>query len=130
VIHANHNDEFHTAICKSHPDTYYDWKIICLFYVAIHYLKALARHRHKKLGESHLHINNNIRVGPHNPTMPLQNTAYRNYMHLFHYSQTARYDGIDDLSTFNTLMKSNYLHSLKCFQDFKKYIISSGVKLT
>jgi hypothetical protein len=117
-------------ICKSHPNTYYDWKIVCLFYVAIHYLKALAKHRNKKIGDHHLHINNNIRNGPHNPTMPLQSTAYKNYMNLFHYSQTARYDGINDLVTFNSLMKSDYMHALMCFEDFKKYIISSGVKLS
>lgn len=130
MIHANHNEEFHVAICKSHPDTYFDWKIVCLFYVAIHYLKALAKHRNKHIGEFHVHINNNIRSGPHNPAMPLQKTAYQNYMNLFHYSQTARYDGINDLNTFNVLMKGNYVHALKCFEDFKKYIISSEVNLS
>ncbi len=49
VMHANHNDVFHTSICKNFPDTYYDWKLTCLFYVAIHYLKALAKKRKKIL---------------------------------------------------------------------------------
>ncbi len=130
VIHANHNDAFHVAICQTFPDTYYDWKLTCLFYVAIHYLKALALKRKKSIGQTHYEINNNIRSGKHRPAMPIADTAFNNYMNLFHYSQSARYDGVEDINIFTALKKGDYEHALKCFGDFKKFIISNDVKLS
>jgi len=129
VNHANHNHEFHDRICSLYSDHFYDWKITCLFYIAIHYLKALADHRGKNIGVYHYEINRNIKSGTHNPTMPISNTAYSNYMSLFHYSQTARYDGFNDINIFNELMKNDYSHALNCFDQFKKFIVSSGVSL-
>jgi hypothetical protein len=129
VVHANYNHDFYEKICSYHPDYYFDWKIICLFYTAIHFLKALAKHRAKKIGFSHFEINSNIRRGKHNPAMPISDTAFSNYMNLFHYSQTARYDGIEDMNAFNELRKRDHDHSLQCFRDFKKFIITSGVKM-
>jgi hypothetical protein len=129
IRHANHNHAFYGMICRQSPDDYFDWKLITLFYIAFHYLKALARHRKKNIGEHHFQINNNIRSGAHHPNMPLSDTAYHNYMRLFHYSQDARYDEIQDLSTFKELRKRDHEHALKCFTDFRKYIISQGVNL-
>ena len=57
AVHAHHNKNFHDAICRLQPDVYYDWKITSLFYVAIHYLKSLAQHRNKSIGNFHFEIN-------------------------------------------------------------------------
>ncbi|HEX9504039.1 MAG TPA: hypothetical protein VF974_07050 [Patescibacteria group bacterium] len=129
VNHANHNHIFYETICQQFPDTYFDWKLTCLFYVSVHYLKALATLRKKKIGSHHVEINRNIKRGSHNPTMPLSDTAYNNYMILFHYSQTARYDGMGNVDTFNKLREADHRHAIKCFRDFRKYIITQGVKL-
>lgn len=128
VIHAQHNETFHDHLCEQFPASYFDWKLTAIFYAACHYLKALAVKRNKIIGEFHVQINNNIRSGPHNPTMPLPKGAYKNYMDLFHYSQTARYDGvIPDLKTFEELRKADYQHALQCFTNFKKYMVDQGV---
>ena len=39
---ANHNQKFHDCINSEFPGHFCDWKITVLFYIAIHYLKALA----------------------------------------------------------------------------------------
>ena len=126
IKHANHNMGFHTKICSQYPDEYYDWKIICLFYIAIHYLKSLSLHRQKIIGDRHSEINVNIRK---NGRMPLAKTARDNYLKLFEFSQSARYEGIDEIEEFNRLQKTDYGFALKCFWDFEKYIISNGVKI-
>lgn len=126
---AKHNEDFHECLCTQFQNLYYDWKITCLFYIGIHYLKALSIKRKKNIGVHHVEINRNIKSGKHNPTMPISDTAYSNYMQLFHYSQDARYDGFEDIETFNELKKLDYEHAYKCFSDFKKFIISSGVKI-
>jgi hypothetical protein len=129
AIHANHNHLFYDGICTQYPDTYFDWKITILFYVAFHYLKALAKHRKKEIGQHHVEINRNIRSGSHYPTMPISDRAYDNYMNLFHYSQTARYEGMPDIATFNVMREADHGHALKCFKEFKAFIVSSGVIL-
>ena len=129
AVHANHNHTFYEMVCKEHPDTFFDWKIIALFYVSFHYLQALAKHRKKNIGTHHVDINNNIRSGNPSAAMPISNTAFKNYMYLFQYSRTARYDGIVDMTVFQKLRKADHDHACKCFRDFRKYIITSGVKL-
>lgn len=126
INQANHNNSFHDLICENQPDKYFDWKITCLFYSAIHLLKALANHRGKAIGDTHFDINKNIR---NDGKMPLARTAYRNYMALYNYSQSARYDGFGDFNIFNELKKKDYQHALKCFNDFKSYVLSAGVVL-
>ena len=42
---AEHNEGFYAVMCSYNASSYYDWKITCQFYVAIHYLKALAEKR-------------------------------------------------------------------------------------
>lgn len=127
INHAKHNEKFHELICNAENTGYYDWKVTVLFYVAIHYLKALAQFRKKSIGESHEQINNNIKNNRQGATMPLQNTARNNYMALYRYSQTSRYDGFTDADTFQQLMKRDYEDALECLSDFKKYIASSKV---
>lgn len=126
---ANHNEQFHQTLCNLPTNDYTDWKITCLFYIAIHYLKALAKHRNKNIGKFHFEINKNIKSGKHNPAMPISDTAWQNYMNLFHYSQDARYEGYDDPKVFKAINERNYSHALKCLSDFKKYIYSSGVPI-
>lgn len=130
IKHANHNDEFHSVICMQYPDQYHDWKIVCLFYISIHHLKSLAKLRKKEIGKYHHEINKNIKPGHHNPAMPISNTARRNYMRLFHYSQEARYKAIKDIEEFKDSMKEDYEHAIQCYTDFKKFIISSGVRVS
>lgn len=129
INHARHNENFHRELQNLSFNDYADWKIICLFYVAIHYLKALSKHRNKKIGESHKEINYNIGNNTRNgkPTMPINTTAYSNYIALYSYSQDARYEGYTDFALFKGINEGNYNHAVKCLEDFKKYISTSGI---
>lgn len=119
--HATHNKDFHTRIEDLYSGHYFDWKIVCLFYTSIHYLKALACKRNKNIGDNHREIIRNITHG----TMQISGTARTNYVALFNYSQIARYEGIDDMDSFNLLRENDYRHAVKCFTDFEKFIHSS-----
>ena len=131
INHAEHNERFHQNLIDLSPSEYSDWKIICLFYIAVHYLKALSKHRGKDIGESHRDVNYNIgnidRYGK--PTMTITSTARSNYMNLYRYSQSARYDGCLDFEVFKEVNDSNYQHSLRCFEQFKSFIKTSGVEI-
>lgn len=126
AVHANHNMEFHTKICVQYPDHYYDWKVICLLYIAFHYLKSLSLHRRKEIGDYHREIIANIME---KGSMPLTKKARRNYMQLFYFSRVARYKGIEDFEVFNRNRKMHHEKALKSFRDFEKYIISIGTKI-
>lgn len=126
---ARHNEDFHNSLCREFEHSFFDWKITCLFYISIHYLKALAVKRNRYIGNHHAEINRNIKSGPHNPAMPISRTACNNYMQLFHHSQTARYDGFEDLATFNELKRDDYQQALQWFDAFKKFVGSSGVAM-
>ena len=129
--HAVHNEKFHKNLVDLSPNDYSDWKVVCLFYISVHYLKALSKHRGKDIGESHKEINYNIGNISRNgkPTMPISATAYSNYMNLFRYSQSARYDGYLNFEVFKAINDGNYTHSLKCFSDFKAFVKTSGIPI-
>ncbi|HEY8971106.1 MAG TPA: hypothetical protein VIM64_18510 [Puia sp.] len=126
IRHAEYNYAFYEMLCQKYPDDYFDWKLVALFYTAFHYLKALARHKKINIGDRHAEINRNLMRGG---AMPVSDTAFNNYMDLFHMSQDARYTSIPDLALFRKLREKDHRHALKCFSDFRKYIISRGVKL-
>src|SRR6476619_3990067 len=50
---ARHNEDFHNSLCREFEHSFFDWKITCLFYISIHYLKALAVKRNKYIGSHH-----------------------------------------------------------------------------
>lgn len=124
IDQANHNQAFHDQIHASFPETYYDWKVTTLFYVAIHLLKSLAAKRKINIGDSHESISKNIKPirGYEKPSMPLSTTAYDNYKSLYQYSRTSRYDGMTDPIGFEEEMKDMHDRALICLRNFRLYI--------
>ena len=127
--HASRNIEFENCIHEHFPDDYYDWKIVALFYSAFHLLQALAAKRKIKLGANHHDINRAINPDFRNSDkkMPVSLTAYNNYIALFSYIHSARYDGFDDPDDFELINKSSYAHAKKLHSDFSKYCLD-GLK--
>jgi hypothetical protein len=126
---ATHNQEFHDKIVDDFSEQFYDWKITVLFYVAIHYLKALAAKRNINIGETHYEIEQSVNPDRGNSTMNISRGAWREYKNLFRYSQTARYEGITDFDTFEKLKQIDHSFCLKHLDNFKKYIESQGITL-
>lgn len=126
---ANHNKNFHDCIETQFAGQFYDWKITVLFYVAIHYLKALATHRHIDIGETHFDIEHNVNPDRYNAKMRITKGAWREYKNLFNYSRTARYEGIIDIATFEKLKQVDHTFCLTHLENFRKYIQSQGISI-
>jgi len=127
---ASHNEDFHKCICENFSDKFYDWKITTLFYIAIHYLKALATKKGIDIGQTHHEIEHNVNPDKHNAKMRIRKGAWREYKSLLNYSRTSRYDGItSDFETFELLMENDYQFALKNLANFKKYIESQGIDI-
>ena len=129
IDQANHNQEFHDTICTTYTDKFFDWKITVLFYVAIHCLKALARKRGIDIGDTHYDIEKSVNPDRPESVMKITKNAWREYKALFQYSRTARYEGITDIDTFNTLKKTDHKYCLVHLSNFKKYITGQGIIL-
>jgi len=124
---ASHNIDFHHCIDEKFNDKFYDWKITVLFYVAIHYLKALATKRNIDIGETHYEIEQSVNPDRPNSKMKITRNAWREYKNLFNYSRTARYEGITDFNTFEKLKQADHPYCLQHLDNFKKYIQNQGI---
>lgn len=89
IDQANHNKDFHSCIQDNFYERFYDWKITVLFYIALHYLKALYLKRNMNIGDTHFDIEQNVNPDRPNPTMTITKGAWREYKNLFNYSRTA-----------------------------------------
>lgn len=128
VDQANHNRRFHDCIAENFPDDYFDWRITVLFYIANHYLNALAAKTNRNIGSTH--EENARQVNPKkNGDMPISETAWKNYRRLFAYSCNARYLGIRIPADFGKVMRRDYEHCLKLLEDFRKYVSGRGVNV-
>lgn len=126
---ATHNQNFHDCIDTQFNGHFYDWKITVLFYVGIHYLKALASSRGIDIGETHFDIEQNVNPERNNARMRITKSAWREYKNLFTYSRTARYEGISDIDTFQQLKQIDHSYCLSHLSNFKKYVQSQGVSV-
>ena len=97
--HAKHNENFHVCICTNYADNFFDWKIIVSFYIAIHYLKALAAHKNIQLPSSHFAIDKMCDPKKAENALGLTHNAWDWYTLLYQCSRTARYDGFIDTDT-------------------------------
>ena len=122
---AAHNEEFHLSICTQFSDDFFDWKITCIFYTALHYLKALASYRNVDLGQKHTDIFRSINPRNNLRVMQIPSNMFDKYDEMFRYSHSSRYDGIStDEDTFKIIMKNDYQEAVKLLTPFKKYILS------
>jgi hypothetical protein len=128
---AKHNQELLSEMNVKFPQQFFDWKITISFYIAIHYLQALTDSKNIEIGQSHYDIELNINPNSNNnPKMRTTRGAWEEYRRLFRYSQTARYEGInEDIEEFEILMELDYIRCIKHLNNFKKYIKSQGLDI-
>lgn len=120
---AQHNESFHSAINTHFASSFFDWKITCLFYAAIHYLKELGDFNGLDIGHSHTDIE--VNVSPHKGAtlMPIPDTEWTMYRNLYRYSRSARYTGFaTDEKTFEACRALDYKYSLADFTAFKQFV--------
>jgi hypothetical protein len=130
IDQALHNENFHKCIEDHFIDQFNDWKITALFYCAVHYLQSLAAKRRISIGETHHDIESNVNPDRNSASMRISRNAWREYKNLYRYSCTARYNGITDHSTFETLKKVDHGFCLQHLDKFKKYIKGQGVPIS
>lgn len=104
------------------PDNYFDWKITCTFYCALHLLKSLGEFLGINIGESHKEIFSNIKPNNAARLLLIKDKAYDAYSMIFDYSRVARYDGIFDSHSFEIIKRNDYLHCRSKYEYLRKYI--------
>ncbi len=124
---AQHNQDFHDCVHSSFSDKFFDWKITALFYIAIHYLKALASQKGINIGDTHADIEKSVNPDKHDVKMRISRNAWRDYKSLYQYSRTARYEGIMDIKSFEKLKEIDHGYCLEHLRKFKGYIQGQGV---
>ena len=129
INQAEHNQDFHKCIVDKFEDSFFDWKITVLFYIAIHYLKALAEKRGENIGDTHIEIDRSVNPDRNDSTMKITRNAWREYKQLYNYSRTARYEGITDFDTFNKLKEIDHKYCLEHVKRFKAYIKGQKVPI-
>lgn len=126
---VQHNEDFHVTLCAQNQNKYFDWKVTCLFYIAIHCLKALASKNGINIGSTHKEVEISISPLKGATKMPISQRAWNNYQMMYRYSMTARYDGFLDRETFEEVKRADYNHSMQCLNGFKGYIKGQGVPI-
>jgi hypothetical protein len=129
LLQIKHNQDFYDCICAGHPDNYYDWKITVSFYIAVHYLKALAYKKMVLLPSSHFDVEKLV-----NPTkgdaLKLTHNAWDWYYNLYLYSRTARYSGFtEDPTLYMAIKKADYQYCEKYLTKFKNYMKGKGIQV-
>jgi uncharacterized protein (UPF0332 family) len=128
INHANHNYTFHESIQECFPDHYFDWKVTCIFYVALHYMRAYIKSKGVDPGSSHNEIDqiiNPARKGK----LPVTKTCWENYRNLYEYSRVARYDGFIDVEAFLNERKIEHMYSGQHLEEIKSYLKDHGLKI-
>jgi hypothetical protein len=126
---AKHNLKFLEAIEASFPEDYFDWKITVLYYVSIHMLKCWAKQRGADIGRTHQEIANSLNPRRGRQVTPLPEWVWDKYSDLLRYSQSSRYDGINNAAIVLSAQKKNYQECKKLFQSFCSYMKSKGIEL-
>lgn len=129
ILQSEHNQKFHLSICSHNPNNFFDWKITCLFYDAIHCLKALAAKKGVNIGHTHSDIERNVSPFKNATIMPLPHAAWNNYHNLYRYSRSSRYNGFTSETAFEIIKQIDHNHCLQCIENFKSYVKSQGVPL-
>jgi len=129
IEQLNHNTAFHSSVCTSFPDQFYDWKITVLFYAALHCIKAHFRNKNIDIGNTHAEIERNINPRITHAPHKVNKGCWHNYKSLYRYSQTARYDGIADSAIYEESLKADHAYCVEHLEAVKLYVKSQGLTL-
>ena len=123
IEQAERNEELHAVLKINEPDRFFNWRIVALYYGALHYLKALASKKNIVIGETHSQIESSCNPDRPSPKMPLNRDAWLQYQNLQKCAKESRNDLAADQ------VKRDYEYCLQELDGFKKYIKTQGIQL-
>ena len=129
INQAIHNEAFLNSIEEKCPDTFFDWKITIVFYIALHYLRAYANIKKVRIGASHKELLYHSNPNHIDAINPLSKNAYRIYRDLFSAAHNSRYQGFLDKTHRMLLMEQEFIRCKKNLRELKKYLKSQGLKI-
>ncbi len=98
---ATHNEGLLNHLEASCPESFNDWKVTLVYYLALHQLRAYCRFKHVMVGRSHKDLEVAMKnQGASVPNLDVDRECTDAYMLLESVSRAARYDGIDDPALF------------------------------
>lgn len=124
-----HNKTFLSNIHQRWPEQYFDWKITVCFYIALHYVKALALEKKVFIGDSHYAIDKNVNPERPNVKLNIPPKIWKAYKYLFYYSQSARYSGIINKNSFNRVQQRNYVFCETYLKHIIQYMSQQGISI-
>jgi hypothetical protein len=125
---ATYNHEFYVLLTEKFPNYFFDWKIVAMFYCAIHCLKAYCLKNHGiYIGNTHYEIIKNVSHKSSDRIVDLPSGMWDEYYALYQYSKNARYEGITDIRIFELLMKEDFRHASLHLTRLKLYLKSGEI---
>jgi len=115
---AEYNERFLAEVEKWHPNTFFDWKITVVFYIAVHYIDAYLA-SHKIYCNDHQQRRYEIEEGLYNVTQ----LCLDNYNNLYRVSRHARYNGFTDIIEFNKYQNEKYKEAKSNLKKIKDFVI-------
>lgn len=122
IDQAQRNEELHVILSTNHPDKFFNWKIMAIYYAAFHFLKALASKKNIEIGDTQYAIDKSCNPESNATIMPIQREAWHHYIELQRQFSASSYNSpagsymSDDLRRIHGRC-IEHLHS------FKKYIV-------
>ncbi len=126
---VHHNADFLKHQCRHCSDRFFDWKVICCFYIAYHAVKGLAEHRKIDIGKSHSEISRNFNPQVRHAQMRLSQNCWRNYRDLRIHSESARYNGFENIQDHEDQNRENLRESVDMMNFVLKYCKGQGLEV-
>lgn len=127
---AKNNERFLEFIEQNIKDNFYDWKIIVIFYAALHYIKALLKLKRKPPGFTHNELKNIINPQNTQARYPFPQKIYDSYDELYDDSRNARYTAVYMNEFQILLMNSLYNRSKTNLANIKKHVSQEGLVIS
>jgi hypothetical protein len=127
---AKSNEKFLLFIEQNAVNDFYDWKITVIFYIALHYIKALLKFKKKPTGYTHFDLDKIINPCKPSASCPFPQDKYDCYNDLYIDSRNARYSPVYS-TDFQILLVHVLCEKSKTnLGAIKKYVVSEGLKIT
>ncbi len=115
---AKHNENFLAVLEKSFPNEFYDWKIVVIFYIAVHYIEAYFD-SHGIKTTNHKQRRELIEFGE----FSFLRSFIDNYDNLFNICHISRYNGFKNFEAFNAHQKEKLKEAKKNLKVIRDTII-------
>jgi len=124
---AKHNEDFLTSLESHFPDEYLDWKLVVIFYSALHYTNAFFKFKNVPHPHNHTERKEKIDPGNQNASLPFSQECYKLYMELYDYAHNARYMFLYSQRVQNQFANIHIVKAKEYLEILKEYFVSNGM---